>query len=211
MVNRPAGGARSEKWERADYDWYKEPRQANRQIFDRISFGPSDNLDLIYDPCCGSGWILDEAKDRGHPTLGSDIIDRHPRHHFFRGNILQMTKPPKAPPGRSISVVCNPPYSYETDIAEKVIRKVLETVPARKSVFIVPIAFLAGQNRWAFFERDFKPSHVAYYSQRHTMPPGKLIPTMAKPFEGGMQDYVVLIYTGPRHQWRTESIWLKPD
>lgn len=211
MVNRPAGGPRSEKWERADYDWYKEPRLANRQIFERFTFGEPGALDLIWDPCAGSGWVLDEAKSRGHPTIASDIIDRHPAHKFFRQNILMATRWPKAPDGRSLSVVTNPPYSYEDDIAEKIIRKILTTFPIRRAVFILPIAFLAGQDRWSFFERDFKPSHVGIYSQRHTMPPGHKIPEMTKPFEGGMQDYCVLVYTGSRHQWRTETVWLKPD
>ena len=210
MVNRPAGGARSAKWERSDYDFYKEPRLANQQLFDRISFGEPDALDLIWDPTCGSGWVLDEAKKRGHPTIGSDIIDRAPRHKFFRGNVLGLTKWPKPPAGRSLSVVCNPPYSYEDDIAEKIIRKVLTTFPIRRAAFILPIAFLAGQNRWAFFERDFKPSHTGIYSQRHTMPPGKMIDEMANPFKGGMADYCVLVYTYP-HQWKTQTIWFKPE
>ena len=211
MVNRPAGGARSQKWERSDYDWYKEPRIANSQIFDRISFGAPDALDLIWDPCCGSGWVLDEARSRGHVTVGSDIVDRHPAHRFFRANVLTSTKWPKPPPGRGLSVVTNPPYSYEDDIAERIIRKILDTVPVNRAVFILPIAFLAGQERWAFFERDFKPSHTAIYSQCHTMPPGAMIDQMANPFRGGMQDYCVLVYTGPRHKWRTETIWLKPE
>ena len=51
--------------------------------------------DLIYDPCCGGGNILDVAKRYGHPTIGSDVIDRNPRHKFMRGNIL--TQIPRMP------------------------------------------------------------------------------------------------------------------
>lgn len=214
MTNRPAGGDRSKRWPRDPYDWYKEPRLANKQLFDAIAshfpLGEADALDLIYDPCCGSGWVLDEAKSRGHPTIGSDIVDRKARHKFVRGNFLMMSQMPKAPAGRSISIVTNPPYSYESDIAEKIIRKAL-TLPVRRAIFILPIAFLAGQDRHRFFTKDFRPSHVGIYSQRHTMPPGAHIDEMPKPFEGGMQDYCVLIYTGPRHNWRTELIWLKPE
>lgn len=211
MTNRPAGGARSQKWERSDYDWYKEPREATRQIFDRVPFGPREALDLIYDPCCGSGWILDVAKERGHMTIGSDIIDRKPRHAFKRGNIFQLRQTPRPPEGHRLSVVCNPPYSYETDIAERVIRHVLTNMELRRAVFILPLAFLAGQGRWGFFHKDHRPSHVAIYSERHTMPPGGMIDTMPNAFEGGMQDYCALIYTLPQRHWDTRTIWLKPD
>ena len=214
MANRPAGGARSQRGPRDPHDWYKEPRAANRQLFDAVErYFPMETdgvKDLIYDPCCGSGWVLDEAKERGYPTLGSDIVDRKPRHNFKRGNVLMMQNAPKPPPGRSLSVVSNPPYSYEDDIAEKIIRRVC-AMPIRRAVFILPIAFLAGQDRHRFFVKDVRPSHVGIYSQRHTMPPGAHIHEMAKPFEGGMQDYCILVYTGPRHNWRTETIWLKPD
>ena len=210
MVNRPAGGARSQKWERSDYDFYREPAWLIEQIFDEISFGTSDAPDLIYDPCCGTGNILDVAKRRGHPTIGGDVVDRSPRHRFNRGNILINQPIPTAPPGRSISVVCNPPYSYEPDIAERVIRRVLEKVPVRRAVFTLPIAFLCGQERWRFFTQDFNPSHVLICSQRPTMPPGNLIHEMSTPFEGGMQDYAVVCYHGPKHRWRTEVRWLKP-
>ncbi len=214
MTNRPAGGDRSKRWERDPYDWYKEPRLANSQLFEALEryapLGEANNLDLVYDPCCGSGWVLDEAKARGHMTIGGDIVDRHARHKFVRGNFLKIQSYPKPPPGKSLSIVSNPPYSYEDDIAEKIIRKAL-TLPIRRAVFILPLAFLAGQDRYRFFTKDFRPSHTGIYSQRHTMPPGARIDEMAKPFEGGMQDYCVLIYTGPRHKWRTETIWFKPE
>ena len=209
MSNRPAGGARSKRWERSDYDFYREPPWLAEQIFDELTFGERDALDLIYDPCCGTGNILDIAKQRGHPTIGGDIIDRHPRHRFSRGNILTNQTIPSAPPGRSISVVTNPPYSYEPDIAEKIIRRVLDVVPTRRAAFILPIAFLAGQNRWRFFSRDLRPSHVLICSQRPTMPPGNLIDEMVSPFEGGMADYVVLVWSHP-HKFRTECRWLQP-
>ena len=210
MVNRPSGGARSQKWERSDYDFYREEPWVAEAIFDAIDFGERDQLNLIYDPCCGTGNILDVAKSRGHPTVGGDIVDRHPRHRFNRGNILSNQCIPTAPPGRSISVVTNPPFSYEDGIAEKIIRRVLESVPVYRAVFILPIAYLSSSSRWAFFARDIRPSHVFIYSQRPTMPPGNLIETMASPFTGGMSDYCAVAYTGPKHKWRTECRWLEP-
>jgi len=41
------------------------------------------------------------------------------------------------------------------------------------------------------------------------MPPGHLIDQMERPYEGGMADYVALVWTRP-HRWRTETVWLSP-
>lgn len=205
MVNRPAGGARSEKWERADYDWYREPPRAVEQLLDGIDFGN----DLIWDPCCGAGNVLDVAKQWRHPTFGSDIIDRHARHKFARSSVFAVSKIPSLP-GRVTSIITNTPYSYERDIAERIVLHVLENFPVRRAAFILPVAFLNGQDRWGSARLGrWKPSHVCFYRERHTMPPGALIDTMAKPYDGGMQDYCALVYTRP-HKFRTEAIWLKP-
>lgn len=204
MVNRPAGSSRALKWERSDYDWYIEPPRAVEQLLHGIDFGN----DLIWDPCCGAGNVLDVAKQWGHPTFGSDIVDRHARHRFKRGNILtHVSKMPKED-GRSTSVICNPPYGYEPDIAENIIARILETFPVRRAAFILPIAFLAGQERW---RRDrlarFRPSHACFYRERHTMPPGAMKDEASG--SGGMADYCALVWTRP-HRFRTEAVWLEP-
>lgn len=170
-----------------------------------IDFGD----DLIWDPCCGMGNVLDVAKRYGHRTFGSDIIDRHPRHRFQRGNVLQTTAMP-VQLGLQTSVISNTPYSYEDEIAERIMTRILETFPVRRAAFIVPIAFLASQDRWGPKRLlRWKPSHVCIYRERHTMPPGHLIDQMANPFDGGMADYAVIVWTRP-HRWRTETVWLPP-
>jgi hypothetical protein len=207
VVNRPAGGERSKRWERADYDWYVEPPRAVEQLLSAISFGD----DLIWDPCCGRGGVLDVARQWGHPTVGSDIIDRQPRHRFIRANVLTQLAAMPSYPGRETSVISNTPYSYEKDIAERIICHILERFGPRRAAFILPIAFLAGQERWRGnrFAGQFRPSHTCIYRERHTMPPGHLIDEMARPFEGGMADYCVLVFSRP-HRWRTETVWLPP-
>jgi hypothetical protein len=202
MVNRPAGGARSKRYEREPYDWYCEPAWSVRALFERIDFGD----DLIWDPACGRGNVLDMAKERGHLTFGSDVVDRHAKHTFKRGDFLTMERPPSTK-GRALSIVTNPPYSYKPDIAEAFIRKAM-TLPIRRAAFLVPIAFLCSDTRWRLFERDFKPSHVAVLSQRPSMPPGSTV-TDATEFKGGMADYVWIVWTAP-HRWKTQTIWLQP-
>lgn len=217
MVNRPAGGARSKRHEREPYDWYCDSPREVRQIMrdGRIDL----DGDLIYDPSCGRGNILDVAAAHGHATLGSDLFDRRcpiaespasARHDWFRADFLKST-PPRALRGRPFSIFNNPPYSYQTDICERFIAHALEHYPARWSIFLVPIAFLASEDRWAFFERAYKPAKVAIFSQRPSMPPGSKV-TRYTDFKGGMQDYIALAYrSGNGHRWRTETIWIRPD
>lgn len=212
MVNRPAGGDRSKKWDRAPYDWYRESPRVVEQLFHGLAAAGCDfGDDLIWDPCCGMGNVLDVAKRYGHQTIGSDVINRSPRHRFMRANVL--TQMPRMPvsEGRDTSVISNTPYSYEDDIAERIITVILERFNVRRAAFILPIAFLASQERWRDnkFAGRWKPSHTAIYRERHTMPPGHLVDTMPKPFEGGMADYCVLVFTRP-HRWRSETVWLPP-
>lgn len=213
MVNRPAGGARSKRHERAPLDWYLDDVEHVAPLFDRIDFGDS----LIWDPCCGRGNILDVAQARGHLTFGSDLVERadpfrpspraaiRKRHAFEVDDFLVRDHLPSTG-GRPLSIVCNPPYGYVDNIAERIIRKAL-TLPIYRAAFVVPIAFLSSNERWEFFARQFKPSHVAVLSDRPTMPPGHLAAQMATPFRGGMADYVWIAYRPP-HRWRTETIWL---
>lgn len=211
MVNRPAGAARSKKWERAPYDWYRESSRCVEQLFHGLAaHGIDFGDDLIWDPCCGKGNVLDVAKRYGHPTFGSDVVDRAPRHPFRVGNILtQITGMPRLE-GRQTSVISNPPYSYEPEIAERIMVRILETFAVRRAAFILPIAFLASQERWGRNRLlRWRPSQVCIYRERHTMPPGHLIDQMERPYEGGMADYCVVVFTRP-HRHRTELIWLPP-
>lgn len=211
MGNRPAGGDRSKRWERAPFDWYRESPRVVEQLFHGLSgAGCGFDDDLIWDPCCGKGNVLDVARRYGHPTFGSDIVDRHPRHRFQRGSILNGVSKMPTVEGRQTSVISNPPYSYEPEIAERIIIRILEAFAVRRAAFILPIAFLASQERWTktrLLAR--RPSHVGIFRERHTMPPGHLIDEMARPYEGGMADYCVLVFTRP-HRFRTELIWLPP-
>lgn len=194
---------------RPPYDWFIEPPRAVEQILDAIDFGD----DLIWDPCCGRGTVLDVAERWGHPTFGSDIVDRHPRHRFQRGNILTQIARMPTRPGRSTSIISNVPFSYEPDIGEKIICHCLEAYPVRIAAFIVPISFLAGQKRWSrmLFSRrkPLRPAKVLMYTERHSMPPGHLLEAGEMEAEGGTMDYAVLVFIHP-HKFRTETVWLRP-
>lgn len=172
--------------------------------------------DLIFDPSCGRGNILDVAKRRGHPTIGLDLEDRvcplagtpvSARHRFAQGDFFRLRSPPR-PGGRALSVINNPPYSYKADICERYIRAVLD-MPIRLAAFVVPIAFVCSDERWAFFEREFRPRIIAILSERPSMPPGSKV-TRFTSFKGGMGDYIWIVYEPP-HRWDTSTIWLRPS
>lgn len=210
MVNRPAGGARSAKHKRAPLDWYIEPSRAVEQLLHGVDFGE----DPIWDGCCGRGTVPEVAMRYGHEVFGSDLADRRvpypgfecPPFPFRRQDILEATASPFG--ARDWSYVSNPPYNYSEGIAERIIRHVLGLGP-RRAAFLVPIAFLASNGRHRLFTRDARPSHTCILSDRITCPPGHLLDQMSNPFEGGMADYVWLVWTRP-HRWRTETVWLRP-
>lgn len=210
MTNRPAGGARSKRHERSPLDYYVEPPRAVEQLFHAIDFGQ----DLIWDGCCGRGTVLEVAERYGHEVFGSDLQWRGHQYQWVQADILKIAYLPPVinaamRRGLQLSYVSNPPYGYAEDIAEKIMRHVLTTFPVRRAAFLVPIAFLASERRHRFFTRDHRPSHICVHSDRITCPPGHLIDQMPKPFDGGMADYVWVVFTRP-HRWRTETVWLRP-
>jgi hypothetical protein len=204
VVNRPAGGARSERHEREPYDWYCEGERPVRQLLAALPPPPNH---LIYDPCCGRGNILDVFAKLGFKTLGSDLFDRadpcaheptrvSERHPWFKCDITGgLRHPPFL--GRPTEVWTNPPYSYETDICERVMRSVLD-LPIIRACFLVPIAFLCSGERYGFFTK-LRPSHIGVLCERPYTT-----------FKGGMADYIWLVMRPP-HRWRSETIWIRPD
>jgi hypothetical protein len=211
VVNRPAGGARSAKHLRAPLDWYLENAPPVEQLFHAVDFGD----DPIWDGCCGRGNVLEVASRYGHEVFGSDLVDRRGHYGDFdfqsfawcKQDILEAQRSPYR--FRDYSYVSNPPYNYSEGIAERIIRHVVTHLRPRRAAFLVPIAFMASSGRYKLFTHDLRPSHTGILSERITCPPGHLLDELANPFNGGMADYVWLVWTRP-HRWRTETIWLEP-
>lgn len=183
-------------------EWYVEPRSCVEQLAAAIDFGN----DLIWDPSCGRGTILDVFAERGHEVVGSDVVDRNPRHRrFYRGNFLEVTKHP-TPQGRALSIVNNPPFSR----AAEFMHRSVHMMPARRAAFIVPLEFLCSKGRFRMFTQT-PPSHVAFCSERPSMPPGAMVADMGdKAFRGGKSDFVWIVFTAP-HRWKTQALWLRPS
>lgn len=194
--------------------WYIETRACVEQLFDVLDFGDDA---LIWDPCCGTGNILDVALGRGLATVGSDIVDRFKPggHRFYRGSILAATKWPSHP-GRRLSIISNPPYNEpDKGIAERIIEHVLDLDCFFRAAFIVPLEFQCGQGRYEKFFAPYprigsRPSHVVSFSQRPSMPPGQMLEDLGESCRGGgMADYCAVVWTagGPH---RTEHLFAPP-
>jgi hypothetical protein len=177
------------EYPRDPYGWYVESRACVEQLFDVLDFGPNP---LIWDPCCGSGNILDVAAGRGWSTFGSDVIDRYKPggHRFIRGSALTVSKWPSQP-GRTLSIVTNPPYNEpEKGIAERIAEHLLDLNCHYRLVLIVPLEFQCSQTR---FDKFFapkprfgnRPSHVVSFMERPSMPPGVELEARGEAARGG--------------------------
>lgn len=201
------------------HQWYREPRFTADQMFDSLDFGDPEDT-VIWDACCGSGNVLDVAHERGYQTFGSDIVDRgiwQHRHGFKLADFLRLRELPfSLPLEKKVSLACNPPYGKVAGFAnmgERFVMHALEAFGDRlhRAAFILPIEFMAGQDRyWTIYSKR-KPSHSMICCQRPSMPPGAQVETMGTAaFKGGMADYCILVWTagGP---YRTETIFMRPD
>lgn len=198
--------------------WYVETRSVVQQLAEAIDFSSDGVPDLIWDPACGGGMIPGVMLERGHPVIGSDIIDR-PRWHwggrkpwtFYRGNFLQVTKWPSLA-GHRLSIICNPPYNEPAPmIAEAFVHRALNMIPFHRAAFIVPIEFACGQGRYRDLYSKHRPSHICFFTERPSMPPGEELLAHGESCRGGgMQDYIAVVFTegGPH---RTEALFLKPS
>lgn len=211
------GDGKGASYDRDPLGWYVEERSTVEQLADAIPFEVDGVPDLIWDPTCGGGNVLDVMKARGHEVVGSDVIDR-PKWNpatfaggrFYRSNFLLSTK---WPTGRgALSILFNPPYNEPVKgIAAAMIHRALNMVPFHRLAAIVPIEFLTGQNRYDELWSKFPPSHVCIYCERPDMPPGEALRAFGEEARGGgMQDYCAVVWTagGP---YRTETIFLRPS
>ena len=61
----------SHLWERDEHDWYVEPEWCSQRLFEKEIF-----LGEVFDPACGLGRIVIEARNAGLSAGGMDLVDR---------------------------------------------------------------------------------------------------------------------------------------
>jgi hypothetical protein len=166
-------------WERDPHDWYVEPPECSAALFALERFkGP------VWDPACGLGRILVEARSAGLKTVGSDII----RRNKFCESTTNFLSDPYLPDFRDI--VMNPPFSE----AEAFVRKALSIGPqGGKVAAILPLVWVSGFST----KRDWLPTSplktLYPISPRPSMPPGKVIESGIKP-GNGTKDFAWLVW-----------------
>lgn len=193
--------------------WFIEPPSVAEQVFASVDLGGS----VIYDPSCGIGTTLNVARKRKFITFGTDIVDRpgrHERHGFRRANFLKLTSFPFDPGDRGVSIFCNPPYGKIGDVdnmGEAFVVHALDHFRERceHMAFILPIEFMAGQDRYFDIYEKREPAFALICNQRPSMPPGRKVEELgAKAFKGAMGDYCVLVWAREPAPCRT--IFMRP-
>lgn len=157
--------------ERHPQDWYVEQTWTVRALMAMIDF---DRDTLIWDPCCGLGTIPSAFAEAGYDAVGTDLIDRwlatQPRHLFMGEHDLLGEQVHLLENWASVSIVFNPPYGYQLDVAERCVRRALSAA-TDKVCALLPIGWRASEKRFAFFQ-EFPPALKLEFCDRPSMPQG---------------------------------------
>ena len=157
-------------WERDPNDWYVEPFECSAALFAMERFEGA-----IWDPACGSGRIVQEARRAGLQAKGSDLIQRS---EFCEVTSDFLAGTPRT---KSANIVSNPPFG----IAEEFVHRALALVRTNgKVAMLLPLVWMAGFST----KRDWLPSsplrRVYPISPRPSMPPGAVIEAGVRPGNG---------------------------
>jgi hypothetical protein len=195
---------------RDDLDFYIENKWCSEILLKLPIFkGITD----IYDPCCGSGNIVDSADELGFEAFGDDLSpdrcspDTGPA-DFFNLTNAQFSRSFQ---GRATAIVSNPPYG-RAETAERFIRHALTFLDCPLIAVFVEVRFLFSGKRHSFFAHEHPPTCIAFLSSRPSCPPGDAFLRGEIKATGGTQQYVWLIYDrrlGPAVC--PPHVWLKRD
>ncbi|MBZ9957753.1 hypothetical protein [Mesorhizobium sp. BR1-1-14] len=166
-------------WERDPNDFYVEPNECSRSLFRLETF-----QGLVWDPACGLGRIVMEARAAGLSAMGSDIIRRSELCEVTSDFLSRSFRPEFS------NIVMNPPFS----LAEEFVREAIDIVPqGGKVAAILPLVWLSGFST----KRDWLPHSplktVYPISPRPSMPPGRVIQAGIRP-GNGTKDFSWLVW-----------------
>jgi hypothetical protein len=143
----------------------------------------------VYDPCAGTGNIVDRCNKHGLKARGSDLIDRgrediEPGIDFLSVINLGMHR-------RADWIISNPPF-YHGDGHVQFHLSAWQV--ARYGVaMICPAPLLYSRKRQDFW-REYRPAAILFLSRRPSMPPGEVLAAGGKR-GGGKEDYFWAIWT----------------
>jgi hypothetical protein len=182
-------------------DFYIEPEWVTGWLLERESFaGP------IWDCACGQGSIVRgiHAVSPTAAVVGTDLKDRTGGRSWFLGeaDFLTMATGPKAK-----SIITNPPYG-RAGKAESFIRRAIAWPGVEKVAALVNAKFLFSSRRAAGLFKDHPPARIWPIFPRPSCPPGDLLMRGEIKAEGGVENYVWIVWLPGPHVPR--FIWSPP-
>ena len=191
-------GTRHSEYREDPLGWYVEHPDVSIALFDQLD-ALGLGLEVLHDPSCGQGNIVDVALARAIEATGADIVDRAAGRFAVR-DFLQDTRAYR-------NIVCNPPYKRAVEFIRHGLAHVL---PGGRVIMLAQLSFLASQERHSLFDQYC--SHVFAFSQRPSIPPGEELRRHGEAIRGsGSRDYVWAAFD-PRHAPGSGAVthWLKP-
>ncbi len=112
----------------------------------------------IWEPCCGSGNIVNVLRAHGHEVIGSDLNDYGDPTHFYGRDFLMERKAPD----KCLAIVTNPPFM----LAHEFVRHALELCPM--VVMLLRLAFIESERRCDILDGG-NLSHIHVFRKRLPM------------------------------------------
>lgn len=112
----------------------------------------------LWEPCCGSGNIVNVLRESGREVIGSDLNDYGDPTHFYGRDFLMERK---APDGCQ-SIVTNPPFM----LAHEFVRHALTLVP--HVVMLLRLAFIESEKRCDILD-EAPLEHIYVFRKRLPM------------------------------------------
>jgi hypothetical protein len=180
-------------WQRDAFDWYVEPYACSAALFAAETFEG-----MIWDPACGMGRIVQEARKAGLAAVGTDIVKRGDLCASV-GDFLT-----SASPIEFNHIVTNPPFA----LSEQFVLHALQLVrPRGKVAMLLPLVWMAGFST----KRDWLPTsplrRVYPISPRPSMPPGAVVEAGVKP-GNGTKDFAWFVWQSG-YAGKPEIVFLK--
>ena len=154
-------------------DYYPTPPEATKAMMGRCpwlvhtGFQPGDEGQEghkydIWEPACGEGHMSKVFEEYGLRTYSTDLVDRG---YGDAHNVdFLMEQKSHAP-----WIVTNPPYKLANDFVKHAYKLQSESQYGEGFIFLLRLAFLEGQKRYAEIFKDMPPTKVLVHTKRLTL------------------------------------------
>ncbi len=134
---------------RADHDFYTTDARAVKALLNVEKFN-----DIILDPCCGTGSIVQVLKERNYTVRATDLIYRG----CGEGNIDFLNDDF---PAYVFDIIMNPPYTRTIDFIQKAL-----SLAKQKVAVLLPLSYIESQERYEKIYSKSPPSTIYAFINR---------------------------------------------